>query len=403
MELVIDEEEIQKNFPSDEEEENSQTSHIVHSNPPLSPEPKSKLNSQTSETSETGKIETSHHHAPRPTTSDSSETSSSDSEPVPPRKKRRRRIRKLSTTEEESEAESKKVTEEKHSPTVQVQHNSFPAPNNRAFKIQKTCFLSLCALRDYRIDPDGGIANVYFEGVTIPNNYIGNIVPVEDLKAKNVEMDGSSPLLLFGDSRKKGFWLKFCNHGKDRVILRHSQALVSLFLTKAEPFFVTHKYRYESASQAQSMGLAIEGTTLPWQRKESRSRHPPSSSTTVRSRSRSPPKCRRPHRRYEESDETWRYEQNQRLSGGGYSANYQERRQRYFPSRQQSSYHTYHSAGADYVDSDYHRPRHGMCENYGGWRHSGGTGGPSAAAPLPPPPPARSADPHCIENSKYYL
>ena len=401
MELEVDEEEIQKNFPSDEEispvtstSSSSSSHHLINTSPPLSPEAKRLEESAVSATNGENFVEETEKKCE--TDSASSSSSSSDSEPVPPRRKRRR-ARKLSTTEESSEGEKNIISEDDHSPTVQVQHNSFPAPNNFAFKIQKTCFLSLCALRDYRIDPDGGIANVYFEGVTIPQNHIGNIIPVEDLKAKNVDCC-STPLLLFGDSRKKGFWLKFQNNGKDRIILRHSQALVFLYLTKAEPFFVTHNYRYESASQAQSMGLPIEGTTFPWERKESSPERRSHRHNENRRRSRSPPKCRRPPHRRSES-ETWQHEQGRkgynRNGGGDYHQ--QERRQKYFPSRQQSSYHSFHSAAADYVDSDNHRARHGLCENYG-WRHSRNAPASSNSAQ-----PAADHHRHYFQNSKYYF
>lgn len=174
-------------------------------------------------------------------------------------RRRKRKARKLSTTTEEEEIEEDTKKQSEDVPVVQLQHNCAAprleiADDRQPFTLKKTCFLKMSPQRDYKINPKE-VAKIYFEGVSIPENFVGHIFPAAELHYKNIKAD---PCTVFGAQRKQGFWVRFLNNGLDQVVVRKRDPALVMHLSKAEPFFVTHTYRYANVSQASQMGVPAE-------------------------------------------------------------------------------------------------------------------------------------------------
>ena len=98
-------------------------------------------------------------------------------------------------------------------------------------------FHEIAPARDYRLKHHSE-TKVFFDGITIPENYLGHIFPGEELRRNKVSTS-VYPFFVRGKEKEKGFWLKFYNHGEYDVMLRADRASgVSLCLTKVERFFV---------------------------------------------------------------------------------------------------------------------------------------------------------------------
>ena len=150
--------------------------------------------------------------------------------------------------------EEKKKRREKFRPVVQIFHqNRKKVRTSNPPPFEPSTRHELTPARDCRIKKKSQ-TRIFFDGIIIPENYMGKVFPSEHLRASNVST-GVFPFNILGKEKEKGFWLDFTNRSPNDIILRSDRPCAYLCLTKLESFFVQHEEMYtEEQRQTLSFG-----------------------------------------------------------------------------------------------------------------------------------------------------
>ena len=180
------------------------------------------------------------------------EKSQSDSD-----QEKRRHYRRKEKKRERKERRRKEREERKHRRAekdiiVDVHHQS--RPPLRVPPYQRKFVQELFSGRSYFIRPGGIGIKVHFDGISIPEGFLGIITPKPNLASKNIIVKCCPYFLLMEDTKLNGFYVRFENKGQDNFHLNREAACVDLRLIKLGNFFVRHLCLY-SPEQTRLLGV----------------------------------------------------------------------------------------------------------------------------------------------------
>ena len=181
------------------------------------------------------------------------EITTEDEYEIEPEDLKRKRAERRS--EKAKRKDHKSCVKRKTGPVVDIfseaKQNRFAAGAPPPFELK--CFHEISPYRDYRLR-SGNLTKVFFDGVSIPDNYMGKIAPSDTLTKKRVRISSLNEFSLLGKEKKNGFWLEMENQGVDDVILRRCDTNVFLYTIRLERFWVRHNKVF-TEKQQREMGV----------------------------------------------------------------------------------------------------------------------------------------------------
>lgn len=187
------------------------------------------------------------------------------------RKERKERKRKQREKRREEKAAAAAVAGVQKVTIVDNMHKS--KPPLRVPPYEKRFVQELFPARGYYIRPGGMGARVYFDGLKIPQGFLGVITANPSLIQQHINVK-CNPFFLLCDTQSTGFFLRFENCGVDTFHLSRERSCIDLRLIKLEAFFVRHLCMY-SPEETRMLGVHPQYPPAP---------PPPTSSTTTSQR-----------------------------------------------------------------------------------------------------------------------
>lgn len=177
----------------------------------------------------------------------------SEFEIEPEEVKRRAAEKRQRKRKQRNESSKRKTSPEKLQATVvQVLHRGKKVRTSKPPPFEAKFFHEVCPSRDYKIKRKSQ-GRVFFDGIVIPENCIGNVFPADYLRCHKVSTS-VYPFYIKGKDKENGFWLEFFNNSPYDITLKEDRACAYLCLTKLESFFVQHEEIY-SPEERKNFGI----------------------------------------------------------------------------------------------------------------------------------------------------